>query len=870
MKTAKEIRNDFLEFFKNNDHKIVKSTPVVPQDDPTLLFVNAGMNQFKSVFLNQEKPSYPRIADTQKCIRVSGKHNDLEEVGRDTYHHTFFEMLGNWSFGDYYKKEAIEYAWKLFTETWGFSKDRLWASVYTDDNEAAKLWEEVTDIAPDRILRFGKKDNFWEMGDTGPCGPCSEIHYYMGDDPENQDKNKVNADDAEYIELWNLVFMQYNRDITGKLNPLPAKHVDTGAGFERIVAAIQGKKSNYDTDLFMPIINKIVELTGKKYSQETGTPHRVIADHIKMLSFSIADGGLPSNDGRGYVIRRILRRAARFGKMLDMHEPFIYKLLDSVIEIYQDTFQELVDRKDHIKKVIKVEEESFSETLERGLAVFDKIVEKDETKKVNQISGKDAFKLYDTYGFPFDLTVLIAEEKNLTVDHNGFNIEMEIQKEKARASIVKVDYSDLSNKWTVVSKGDDSQFIGYENDETEAVIRKYIHSEGKFNLILDKTVFYAESGGEVGDTGVITGDNFTIQIEDTQKTNDSYVHIGKIINGKFNENSKLKLSVDISKSNKIRANHTATHLAHQALKEIVGNHVNQAGSYVNDERLRFDLTHYEKVKDEELRKIEQIVNEKIRANIPVVKELKSYDEAKESGAMALFGEKYGDVVRIVEIGDFSKEFCGGKHVARTGDIGLFKIISETSVASGVRRIEALTGEAAYNDLIKNEQILSNLEKLTVTPKVKLEEKIKQMQSDFKKLQKQLAQQATKGWEEELDQIIADAKIVGDLKVVTYNPESKDMNDLKKIGDIIRNKIKQGVGAVISVTNGKPTVAVVVADATIKEHGLKAGDIVKELGKVLGGGGGGRPHMATAGGRIPENIPQAFEKLFEIIEKKITK
>ncbi|MDO9549320.1 MAG: alanine--tRNA ligase, partial [Candidatus Marinimicrobia bacterium] len=561
MKTAAEIRNDFIEYFRQNDHEIVKSAPVIPLDDPTLLFTNAGMNRFKPIFLNQEEPVHRRVADSQKCIRVSGKHNDLEEVGKDTYHHTFFEMLGNWSFGDYYKKEAIQYAWRLLTDVWKFPKERLWATVYQDDDEAFANWQAETDIDPDHILRFGKKDNFWEMGDTGPCGPCSEIHYYTGKDPDHQSGEKINAGDAEYIELWNLVFIQYNRDQNGDLHPLPQKHVDTGAGLERIVAALQHKQSNYDTDLFMPIITKIGELTGVPYNEKTGIPHRVIADHIRMLTFSIADGGMPSSDGRGYVIRRILRRAARFGRMLNMHEPFIYKLVDTVCEILGDVYPEIVERKEHIKKVIRYEEQSFGETLDKGLDVYQRVKENLLKQKKTEITGKDVFKLYDTYGFPVDLTQLMAEEDGFTVDISGFEHEMAGQKQRARsAQNFNMNTNELDKEWIVLSEGDDSEFVGYDQTAVKSILRKYLTRGEQYHLVLDKTPFYAESGGEIGDTGTISNADFTIEVTDTMKINNMIVHIGNLVSGQIGKNPEVEATIDVERSDSIRANHTATHL----------------------------------------------------------------------------------------------------------------------------------------------------------------------------------------------------------------------------------------------------------------------------------------------------------------------
>jgi len=693
MKTSKQIRQEFLDFFNKKNHKIIKSAPSIPQNDPTLLFTNAGMNQFKGIFLNTEEITNPRVADTQKCIRVSGKHNDLEEVGHDTYHHTYFEMLGNWSFGDYYKKEAIQFAWELLTKVWEMDKERLWVTVYKDDKEAEDYWKQFTDIAPDRILKFGDKDNFWEMGETGPCGPCSEIHYYSGDTPKNQEAKKINADDPEYIEIWNLVFIQYNRNSKG-LSPLPKKHVDTGMGFERVVAVLQNKKSNYDTDLFQPIIQKVAQISKIPYSQEKGIPHRVIADHIRMLTISLSDGGLPSNEGRGYVMRRILRRAVRYGKMLNLHEPFLFQLVDNVVNILGDIFPEIVDKKEHIQKVIKAEEVSFSETLDRGLEVFEKLYKSTIDNNSKILSGKDAFKLYDTFGFPLDLTCLIAREKNLDVDQDGFNKEMEKQKQRARESAgFKIAKNDQT-EWITLSQGEDSEFIGYNKLSCSSKIRKYGFEKNHIKLILSKTVFYAESGGEIGDVGEISGKDFTIKIENTVKSNNMFIHIGQIQQGQIGKNPDVVLKVDSKSDSAIRSNHSATHLLHSALKSVLGDHIQQAGSLVTDERLRFDLTHYEKISVDEIFKIENIINNKIRENLLISKTVKSYDEAKKEGATALFGEKYGNEVRVVTIPNFSKELCGGKHAKRTGDIGIFKIIAESSVAAGVRRIEAITGSMA--------------------------------------------------------------------------------------------------------------------------------------------------------------------------------
>ena len=869
MKTSREIREDFIEFFRNHDHKIVKSAPVIPQNDPTLLFTNAGMNQFKGIFLGEENPKYPRIANLQKCIRVSGKHNDLEEVGKDTYHHTFFEMLGNWSFGDYYKEKAIELAWELLTEVWKFQKERLWISIYRKDDESAKIWKEVADIPSKRILRFGEKHNFWEMGNTGPCGPCSEIHYYIGNSPEKQDARNINVGDPEYIELWNLVFIQYDRDEKGVLHNLPSKHVDTGAGFERIVAALQEKKSNYDTDLFAPLIKRISEITGTDYTQEKGISHRVIADHIRMLSFSIADGGMPSNEGRGYVIRRVLRRAARFGRMLNMHKPFMFQLVEPVTEIFGDIYPEILERKIHIERVIKTEEESFSGILDRGLELFSKITEKLKAKKKNVIPGPDVFKLYDTYGFPFDLTALLAEEKRFSIDENGFFNEMEKQRERARARVsFQVNKKYSIDKWIVITEGKDSEFVGYESESSNAIILRYLIDGDEIQIVLDRTPFYAESGGQVGDTGIITGKDFTISVENTFKSNNFIIHIGKLDNGKISDNPEVVAKIDKERRQKIRLNHTATHLLHSALRKVLGDHVHQSGSLVSPDRLRFDLTHYLKVSPEELKEVEDIVNQKIRENIEVDIQNKDYEEAKKSGAMALFGEKYSDIVRVVTIGEYSQELCGGTHVNRTGDIGYFKIISESSVAAGIRRIEAVTGEKAIEEARRSENIISSLEKITNISKDKLEKKIERLLKDIKTLEKELEKQSKIGLELQLKERIDNSPSVGELKIFTQQVDSKNIDELKRMGDIVRSNLKEGVGVLATVSDNEPLIVVVVADSTIKKYGIKAGDLVKTLGKILGGGGGGRSHMATAGGKYPEKIPEVFSKIHQLIKDKI--
>ncbi|MBX2992291.1 MAG: alanine--tRNA ligase, partial [Bacteroidetes bacterium] len=693
--TSSQIRQSFLDFFEKRGHRIVPSSSVIPHGDPTLLFTNAGMNQFKDVFLGTGKRDYVRAADTQKCIRVSGKHNDLEEVGRDTYHHTFFEMLGNWSFGDYYKKEAIAWAWELLTKEWGLEKRRLYATVYETDDEAFELWKKVTDIDPAHIQKFGKKDNFWEMGETGPCGPCSEIHIDLTLDYSGG--NLVNAGDARVMEIWNLVFIQNNRNDKGELENLPAKHVDTGAGFERICAVLQGKSSNYDTDVFMPIIGKIAQTVGKEYTSKLDSPTdiamRVIADHIRMLTFSITDGAIPSNEGRGYVLRRILRRAARFGRNLGMREPFIYQITSSVVDSMGKAFPEIVEKQAHVERVIKAEEESFNATLDRGLEIFETVVERIGHSKV--FPGEDAFKLYDTYGFPLDLTQLMAEEKGLRVDVGEFTELMEEQRKRSRiatrAAIQREYGIDPDQKGRIESI--ETRFVGYQFDEHEAMISGF----GENIVVLTESPFYAESGGQVGDSGLIRGEGFMFEVQDTKKDGPVILHYGKaatFYNFDQIREKRVIASIDRFRRRNVERNHSATHLVHEALRRVLGAHVHQQGSLVAPDHLRFDFPHFGKITPEEIKAIEEMVNAKIAEDIEVETVEEPIELArKRSNVKMFFGDKYGDIVRVVAIDDkYSVEFCGGTHVRNTKDIGLFKIISESSIASGVRRIEAVTGE----------------------------------------------------------------------------------------------------------------------------------------------------------------------------------
>ena len=855
--TSKEIRKSFIEFFEEKNHKFIRSSSVVPSDDPTLLFTNAGMNQFKPIFLDHLIPEDLRAVNSQKCIRVSGKHNDLEEVGVDTFHHTFFEMLGNWSFGDYYKREAIQWAWELFTKKWELDKERLWATVYKDDDEAFNLWLEVTDIKPERVIRCGKKDNFWEMGDTGPCGPCSEIHFYIGDNPEKQHASGVNNSD-KYWELWNLVFIQNNRLEDGTLVELPAKHVDTGAGLERIAAVMQGKDSNYDTDLFQPVILAIQEKAKSDYKNNP-IPHRVIADHIRMLCFSIADGALPSNDGRGYVLRRILRRASRFGRSLGLEDPFMFELVSILIETMGENFPEINEKKTHIEKVIRAEETSFNDTLDRGLNHFEKIINQGG---VVDISGEDAFKLYDTYGFPLDLTQLMAREKNLNVDEEGFHDCMRKQKEKAKSS-GKFKISSEPLEWISVSDKSDSVFIGYESLESDSQIIEYSkNKKGEIYLVLDQTPFYAESGGQVGDRGKIMGENISLDVVDVKNKNQSIVHICK---GTFEYLApNVHCTVEKTRRDKTRNNHTATHLLHKALKNILGDHVNQAGSLVHPDYLRFDLTHFEKITKDQIAEIEKMATAQILENKKLEVSIKSYDEAKSQGAEALFGEKYGEEVRVVKVGEYSMELCGGTHVDRTGDTGLFKIIEESSLASGVRRIVALTGTNALEEIQRNHSVLDILQKKLNVSYPEIISRVNTLIDDKKELEKKVKKRSFTNFEHD---IFSDAEKIGEVNFILKKVNVDNMDELKSLGDQIFNKLSNGIAVLFSEGEEKPMALIVVAKK-LNESGIVAGDLAREIGSFMGGGGGGKPHMATAGGKDNSLLDLAIRKTKDLIAKVI--
>ncbi|MFO7660881.1 MAG: alanine--tRNA ligase [Candidatus Cloacimonadaceae bacterium] len=862
MISGKDIRQQFVDFFIKKGHTFVPSSPVIPNEDPTLLFTNAGMNQFKNIFLGLKDPAFPRAVNSQKCIRAGGKHNDLEEVGKDGYHHTFFEMLGNWSFGDYYKKEAIAWAWELLTDVWKLPKDKLYATVHHTDQEAFALWQSETDIEPTHISYHGDKDNFWEMGETGPCGPCSEIHIDRGadfcDKQHMQDHVcQVNGDCGRYIELWNLVFIQYNKDEQGKLNPLPNKYVDTGAGLDRICQVLQNQNSNYHTDLFLPIIDKIAAITGQPYAQDDGTSHRVIADHIRCLSFALADGGFPSNEGRGYVLRRILRRAARHGRLLNMHEPFLYKLVDSVIGIMGHHYHELKEKQHYIKSVIKAEEERFNQTLDTGLDKFNEIVSKLKDKK---LSGIDAFMLYDTYGFPLDLTTILAEEQGLAVDTMGFEQEMAKQKQRAReAGNFKHSIQQIS--WTELSNQQDTKFVGYEQSSVKAQILRYsLDDDNNIVFQLDKTPFVAEAGGQVADTGKVFNDELSIVVSEVRKINDRIVHIGKLKFGII-ENPVVTAEIDLEQRKRTARNHTATHLLHKALRTVLGEHVQQKGSLVAPDYLRFDFAHFEALSREQIQSVEKIVNQQIRANLPVSTSVKNIDEARREGAMALFGEKYSEQVRVVSVEGFSKELCGGTHVQATGDIGFFKITSESSSAAGIRRIEAITGDAAETWVLNLQDKLAQIAEKLNTPEKKLFERIDLMLRHQSELEKALEEHKHQAAREQSKSLSKQAISKNDFDLLVTKVEADSADELRKLGDELRETLPQTVSVLFAVFDGKVSINVNVSkELTGRFH---AGKLAGQIAALVGGKGGGKPDSAMAGGKDIDKVDFAIQETLKL-------
>ncbi|MDZ7391754.1 MAG: alanine--tRNA ligase [candidate division KSB1 bacterium] len=864
---AATVRQSFLDFFQSKGHRIIPSAPVIPVGDPTLMFTNAGMNQFKDVFLGVGRRDYVRVANSQKCIRVSGKHNDLEEVGRDTYHHTFFEMLGNWSFGDYYKREAIAWAWELLTEVWHLPKERLWATVFREDDEAAELWPQVTDIDPAHVLRFGEKDNFWEMGDTGPCGPCSEVHIDRG--PEFCDSSEpghvcgVNGGCARFLELWNLVFIQYNRGEDGVCTPLPAKHVDTGAGLERLVAVLQGKRSNYDTDLFMPLIEAIAERTGKSYSggsDEQAVAFRVIADHVRALSFAIADGALPSNEGRGYVLRRLLRRAARFGRVLEMHEPFIFTLVAPLVDMMGEAYPELRARHQHIARVIRAEEENFSRTLDRGLAEFEKRVEQLLAEGQKVLPGEDAFRLHDTYGFPLDLTQLLARERGLAVDVEGFNAAMEEQRSRSRAAAAEagVVIPELAG---LPSGG--SRFVGYE---TLSAQTRVVYADAE-RVVLETTPFYAESGGQVGDTGWIAGQRTRFRVENTVRSGDHIVHLGHWEQGApFAAGDEVEARVDEERRRATERNHTATHLLHKALRTVLGDHAHQAGSLVHPDYLRFDFNHFEKLSAAELEQIEEMVNQAIQANYPVRWEILPFAEAQARGAVALFGEKYEDMVRMLEVDDYSRELCGGTHVRATGEIGVFSIVSESAVAAGVRRIEALTGQKAVERSRQERELLRQAAQVLSCQPDEMVQRLEALLRERKELLSAVKSRKGKDLSAEASSLVARVQEIEGIRLVTGRVQVSDLEELKSLADMVRDRLGSGAGVLFANVDGKGNFVAVVTPDLADSNRLHAGTLVREVGKLTGSGGGGGARMAQAGAKDLSRVDQALAAVPEIVAR----
>ena len=868
--TANEIRDSYKKFFESKGHTIVPSAPMVIKDDPTLMFTNAGMNQWKDIILGTRDPEPRRRADSQKCLRVSGKHNDLEEVGHDTYHHTMFEMLGNWSFGDYFKEGAIDYAWEYLVDVLHLAPEDLYVTVFEGspeegiarDEEAARFWAKH--VPADHIINGNKHDNFWEMGDTGPCGPCSEIHL---DSRTPEEKAKVpgrelvNKDDPQVIEIWNIVFMQFNRKADGSLEPLPMHVIDTGMGFERLVRALQGKHSNYDTDVFQPIIKEIEHITGLKYGEkeETDVAMRVCADHLRAVAFSIADGQLPSNAKAGYVIRRILRRAVRYAyTFLGQKEAFLYKLMPVFIQEMGEAYPELPAQRELIGRVMKEEEDSFLRTLDKGINLLNSAMEELKAQGKTQLDGVQAFRLFDTYGFPLDLTELICRENGFTVDEQQFDEEMQKQKARARNAAV-VENSD----WVVLKEGE-QQFVGYDYTEYECHILRYRKVTQKKNtfyeLVFDNTPFYGEMGGQVGDKGVIVSENETVDIIDTKRENGQSIHIVKEL--PKDVNADFMACVDTDKRAASAANHTATHLLDYALKQVLGDHVEQKGSYVSDTTLRFDFSHFQKVTDEELRKVEQIVNDMIRQDIPLDEHRDTpFEEAKKLGAIALFGEKYGDKVRVVRFGP-SCEFCGGIHVKSTGHIGMFKIISESSVAAGIRRVEAKTGVECEKLMYDIEDTLKAIGSLFNNAK-DLKGVIEKYIEEHDSMKKDIEHFRVEAVERTKQKLLDDARDVNGVKVVRAVMPMK-ASDAKDLAFKIRQYVPQNLLCVIgSVDDGKPMLTVMMSEDMVKEHGLNAGQMVREAAKLINGGGGGQPHFATAGGKNADALSAAADKVIEL-------
>ncbi|MEX6295811.1 alanine--tRNA ligase [Proteus mirabilis] len=873
-KSTAEIRQAFLDFFHTKGHQIVPSSSLVPNNDPTLLFTNAGMNQFKDVFLGLDNRPYSRATTAQRCVRAGGKHNDLENVGYTARHHTFFEMLGNFSFGDYFKHDAINFAWELLTgkEWFNLPKERLWVTVYATDDEAYDIWNKEVGVPAERIIRIGDNkgapfasDNFWQMGDTGPCGPCTEIFYDHGDHIWGGPPGTPEEDGDRYIEIWNIVFMQFNRKSDGTMDPLPKPSVDTGMGLERITAVLQHVNSNYDIDLFRALIKSVAEVTNA--TDLANKSLRVIADHIRSCSFLVCDGVIPSNEGRGYVLRRIIRRAVRHGYMLGAKDTFFYKLVAPLIDVMAEAGKELKNQQEIVEKVLKTEEEQFARTLERGLQLLDEELEK---LTGDTLAGETAFRLYDTYGFPLDLTADVCRERNIKVDEEGFELAMEEQRKRARESSgFGTDYNEL------IKVDSRSDFSGYDHNEQQGTINAIFHNgqtvtelkAGEEGIIfLDKTAFYAESGGQVGDKGLLIGKDSQFEVTDTQKYGKAIGHIGKVISGSFIVNHKINAVMDVARRDAIRLNHSATHLLHAALRQVLGTHVTQKGSLVNDKYLRFDFSHFEAVKPEQLREIEDIVNAQIRLNSPVVTELMDLEDAKQKGAMALFGEKYEERVRVLTMGDFSTELCGGTHAARTGDIGLFRIMSESGTAAGIRRIEAITGATAIESVHEQSDLISLVAHALKSDGSNLVEKIKTVQEKYRSLEKELQQLKDQQAAQESSSLGSQAKNVKGIKLLVRELNNVEPKMLRTMVDDLKNQLGSAIIVLSTISDGKVSLIVgVTKDLTAK---IKAGELISFVAQQIGGKGGGRPDMAQAGGTDVEALPAALASVDEWVESHL--
>jgi len=889
MITGNDLRQRFLEYFQRNGHTVVRSSSLVPAQDPTLLFTNAGMVQFKGVFLGEERRDYVRAATAQKCVRAGGKHNDLENVGRTARHHTFFEMLGNFSFGDYFKAEAVAYCWDLLTGEWGLPKDRLKATVFVDDDDAFALWKQVAGMSDDRILRLGEKDNFWAMGDTGPCGPCSEIHFHQGDHlpcPEEQAGRRClgpACDCDRWLEIWNLVFMQFNRDASGRMTPLPKPSIDTGMGLERIAAVVQGKSSDYDTDLFRPLIAHVERLSSKRYGleEEPDVSMRVIADHARAATFLIADGVTPSNEWRGYVLRRIMRRAMRHGRMLGLMEPFLWDVTATVVELLGDAYPEIREQHPRVALTVKLEEERFAETLDLGMAKIREYLDahRDDARKT--VDGKVLFTLYDTHGFPTDLAQEVFEDAGFTVTPESlrtFEVEMEAQRERARlgASFGAIEGDDRSvglyQQLSAVLPR--PEFLGYTSLATPARIlamvadgqrRPEARQGDTVEIILDRTPAYAESGGQMGDTGTIIGREGQGTIQDTYyRGAQLIVHRVTVTQGRFRENEEVAVSVESRRRQGLRLHHTGTHLLHAALRKVLGTHVTQAGSLVAPDHLRFDFSHGAGLKDSEVDRVEQLVNEQVQANLVVDPMEMDLQEALRTGAMALFGEKYGDRVRVIRIGDFSTELCGGTHLDATGQIGLFKVVNEGAVASGVRRIEAVTGEDALRHVGEEEAALRESASLLKIPPLELPRRLQKLLDEQKQLEKQLAQLEARLAKGRAQELVEAAKEVAGVPVVAARVDGLDPEGLRSVVDTLRDRLGSGVICLGSVVDGKVNLVASVSKDLTKR--FPAGKLVQEVAKLVGGGGGGRPDLAQAGGKDPSKLDEALTAVPRWVER----